>query len=254
MEFANAYEQRSGRQLPEALVGRSAEDEDYSNIDESIEKSLRSSTIIPSHATKTQLLDGLEAERIYMVELFATVDSTEGELRGEPAVLFIRTNSTTLLNDAESVRYDVKVEKKEEETSTTKSATTLTTKVLEPSTSTISSIPSFIPKMEILTTEDEADEPTFDLDIRTPYFENGKLRTSISWIDSSACSPVKSIFAVRLTPRRCEKSDTRLLTVTQCVATIDHLNFDCEYEVEVDDVNTRKVSYFSSTHSRLILL
>ncbi|KAE9550867.1 hypothetical protein FO519_005912 [Halicephalobus sp. NKZ332] len=241
MEFANAYEERSGRQLPEALVGRrSAEDEDYSNIDESIEKSLRSSTIIPSHATRTQLLDGLEPERIYMVELFATVDSTEGELRGEPSVIFIKTNSTNMLNDAESVRYDVKIEKKEEKAPSASKISSTTTKVPETSTTT-SLISSIIPNMEIIMTEEELDEPRFDLDIRTPYFENGKLKTSISWIDSSSCSPTKSVFAVRLTPRKCEKSETKLMTVTQCVASIENLDFDCEYEVEVDDVNTRKI-------------
>lgn len=74
-EFANAYEQRTGKQIPEAASAaqqsrRSAnEDEDYSAVDESIEKSLRSSTVVPSSKTKAQLSDGLDAERVYMIEV-----------------------------------------------------------------------------------------------------------------------------------------------------------------------------------------
>uniref|UniRef100_A0A914XSC0 Fibronectin type-III domain-containing protein n=1 Tax=Panagrolaimus superbus TaxID=310955 RepID=A0A914XSC0_9BILA len=261
-EFANAYEQRTGKQIPEAASAAqqsrraatsaaASEDEDYSTIDESIEKSLRSSTIIPSYATKTQLIDGLDAERVYMVELFATVDSTEGELRGEPAVIFVRTTTKSLLNDAESVRYDIQPHESSQNDEQIPSTTTTPTTMPTESSPKLFTTTSVNPKLiiakdnfEIFTTEDEDDEGIEgrnELDIRTPYFEASQLLTSISWLDSPACSPEKSIFAVRLTPKRCSQSDTRLLTVTQCIALIDGLEFDCEYEIEVDDVNARKV-------------
>uniref|UniRef100_A0AC34FNV7 Uncharacterized protein n=1 Tax=Panagrolaimus sp. ES5 TaxID=591445 RepID=A0AC34FNV7_9BILA len=181
-----------------------------------------------------------------MVELFATVDSTEGELRGEPAVIFVRTTTKSLLNDAESVRYEV--QQPSESSQNEQIASTTTTTVSSPTifTTTITANPKLIiakDNFEIFTTEDEDDEGIEgrnELDIRTPYFEASQLQTSVSWLDSPACSPEKSIFAVRLTPKRCSQSDTRLLTVTQCIALIDGLEFDCEYEIEVDDVNARK--------------
>uniref|UniRef100_A0AC34Q1H3 Anosmin-1 n=1 Tax=Panagrolaimus sp. JU765 TaxID=591449 RepID=A0AC34Q1H3_9BILA len=193
--------------------------------------------------------NGLEVERVYMVELFATVDSTEGELRGEPAVIFIRTNSTNMVNDAESVRYDVKMDKKSEVEPTTVLMTQTTTKPTMAAVTSTKTTQTTLKAMigfplkdfEVLMTEDEEEEPRFDLDIQTPYFDGGKLKTSISWIDSPACSPTKSVFVVRLTPKKCDRLQTRTITATQCVILIDQLNFDCEYEVEVDDVQNRKV-------------
>uniref|UniRef100_A0A914P9X3 Fibronectin type-III domain-containing protein n=1 Tax=Panagrolaimus davidi TaxID=227884 RepID=A0A914P9X3_9BILA len=209
-EFANVYEQRTGKQIPDASSAaqqqsrRSAtgDDEDYSNIDESMEKSLRSSTIIPSYATKTQLSDGLDAERVYMVELFATVDSTEGELRGEPAVIFVRTTTKSLLNDAESVRYDIQPPPSESTQADETATTTTTTTTAIPSSIPFTIKTTINPKLiiskdiEIFTTEDEDDEGfegRNELDIRTPYFEASQLRTSVSWLDSPACSPKTSL-------------------------------------------------------------
>ena len=56
----------------------------------------RQSTIVPGWNTHVELRNPpLEPGGVYMVELAATVESSDGELRGEPAVLFIRTGNAT---------------------------------------------------------------------------------------------------------------------------------------------------------------
>ncbi|KJH45091.1 WAP-type 'four-disulfide core, partial [Dictyocaulus viviparus] len=55
-----------------------------------IEGRERHSVIIPSHTTQSEL-SGLFPNSVYIVEIHATVDSSEGELHGEKGVTFIRT-------------------------------------------------------------------------------------------------------------------------------------------------------------------
>uniref|UniRef100_A0A7E4VDE7 WAP domain-containing protein n=1 Tax=Panagrellus redivivus TaxID=6233 RepID=A0A7E4VDE7_PANRE len=248
-EFANAYEQRStggSGAIAEAQSARRRSasltdegDEDYTAVDDSMEKNQKSSTIVPSYATKTQLNDGLESERVYMVEMFATVDSAEGELRGEPAVLFIRTNSPNMvINDAESVRYEVDL--LPDASTTSKAAVSTTSK---PTTST--SPASKKPQSDLLISinDETSNELIYSLDIQTPFYADSSLQTKASWLDSPACSADRNIFAVRVTPRNCKKSahSTRIITVTQCVVSLTSLEFDCEYELEVDSVQSRRV-------------
>ncbi|KAF7632369.1 hypothetical protein Mgra_00008218 [Meloidogyne graminicola] len=93
LELAKVFELRQRR----SFKGNNDEDDydggnELSGIDaESSKKSL----VLPSATTKTQI-NGLEQNQVYIVELFATVDTSEGELRGEPAILFLKTGATSV--------------------------------------------------------------------------------------------------------------------------------------------------------------
>ncbi|KIH48292.1 hypothetical protein ANCDUO_21640, partial [Ancylostoma duodenale] len=55
----------------------------------------RHSVIVPSHTTQSEL-SGLFPNSVYIVEIHASVDSSEGELHGEKGIIFVRTlNATT---------------------------------------------------------------------------------------------------------------------------------------------------------------
>uniref|UniRef100_A0A0K0DFP9 WAP-type 'four-disulfide core n=1 Tax=Angiostrongylus cantonensis TaxID=6313 RepID=A0A0K0DFP9_ANGCA len=54
----------------------------------------RHSVIVPSHTTQSELA-GLFPNSVYIVEIHASVDSSEGELHGEKGITFIRTLNAT---------------------------------------------------------------------------------------------------------------------------------------------------------------
>lgn len=55
-----------------------------------IEARDRHSVVVPSHTTQTDI-SGLFPNSVYIVEIHASVDSTEGELQGEKGIIFVRT-------------------------------------------------------------------------------------------------------------------------------------------------------------------
>uniref|UniRef100_A0A183CJC0 Fibronectin type-III domain-containing protein n=1 Tax=Globodera pallida TaxID=36090 RepID=A0A183CJC0_GLOPA len=55
---------------------------------------LKRSIVLPSYSTKAELA-GLEPGHFYIAELYASVESSEGDLRGDPAVLLIRMPNKT---------------------------------------------------------------------------------------------------------------------------------------------------------------
>uniref|UniRef100_A0A914CR93 WAP domain-containing protein n=1 Tax=Acrobeloides nanus TaxID=290746 RepID=A0A914CR93_9BILA len=232
-EFAKAYETRIGRKM--ALQGkRSTINFSFDEEDESGSfGGDRVSTIIPSHATRTHL-QALEPEQLYMVELYATVDSTDGELRGEPAVLFIHTNST--LEDDNPLRYEI-------ETNHISSDQNLqgTNTTQAPSLEDVE-IFGFNEQKAEVNDDDAASE--FHAEVKAPYYEDGQLMTTISWLDHPLCSPDKREFVVNVKEIECKKPYTEKVeekrVVNQCVADIRNLEFNCKYVVIVEDVLSKQ--------------
>lgn len=65
--------------------------DDEADVEEEEVASDRRSAILPSYLSRARLDERLRPDAVYVVELAANVDSTEGELRGEAAVLVLRT-------------------------------------------------------------------------------------------------------------------------------------------------------------------
>lgn len=82
----------------------------------------------------------------------------------------------------------------------------------------------------------------FHAEIKAPYYEDGQLTTTISWLDHPLCSPEKRSFNVIVKEARCKDPYMeREIEVNQCVVDIHKLAFECEYVVLVEDVLTKQV-------------
>ncbi|CAD5210643.1 unnamed protein product [Bursaphelenchus xylophilus] len=183
----------------------------------------RRSSILPSYTTKHVLDEKLEPGQVYVVELVTNVESTEGELRGEPAILVIRTKdkmvttTTPVSYDPVGRQSDVEIERLPTKT---------VQKMMENS-------------LELGMKEDRGRDPkqptVFRADLQSPYFENGQLRSTVSWLDHSRCTPLNRDFIVRLKSIRCPIQVTSEQLVQECLAPLDDLQFRCDYVVEVRD-------------------
>ncbi|KAL6732094.1 hypothetical protein Aduo_002892 [Ancylostoma duodenale] len=174
----------------------------------------RHSVIVPSHTTQSEL-SGLFPNSVYIVEIHASVDSSEGELHGEKGIIFVRTlNATT---------SDIVKEAPIDETGF---------------------------DLAVPTASDEDEDASYDnnIDIQTPFFD-GELQTSVNWINSRACSPEKKTFIVTAKRGTCREyqfnqhSDTPIqeFRVDECSATIRGLTFDCDYSLEIREEGDSKV-------------
>ncbi|CAI5438560.1 unnamed protein product [Caenorhabditis angaria] len=184
------------------------ENEDEFGIDDSRD---RHSVIIPSHSTNAEI-SGLFPNSVYIVEIHATVDSSDGELHGEKGVIFIRTN-------------DAKVEEEKEEEEKKQIIETKNDKSEELKVEEIKSLPVVISNR---------------LEVTNPYFFAGELQTLLSWNCVSPNQKANS-YTVRVRKTLCREyqpnhhSDTRWhdLRVSECSTILKGLSFDCDYKVEV---------------------
>ncbi|GMR51400.1 hypothetical protein PMAYCL1PPCAC_21595 [Pristionchus mayeri] len=104
-EEASSFEGRVA-----AALKRNADDEEDDSLVDGLSlggfggRALRKATVVPSHHTSI-VIEGLAPMAVYLVEVHATVDSSEGEIHGEKGVLFITTSS---LSAAEEEHEPVK--------------------------------------------------------------------------------------------------------------------------------------------------
>ncbi|KAK6725478.1 hypothetical protein RB195_004046 [Necator americanus] len=181
----------------------------------------RHSVILPSHSTQSEL-SGLFPNSVYIVEIHASVDSTEGELHGEKGIIFVRTMNATMSEIAKEAPIDE------------------------------TGFDLIIP-----TTSDEDDVTNDDnnIDVQTPFFD-GELQTTANWINSRVCSPEKKTFIVKAKRGTCREyqlnqhSDTTIheVRVNECSAVVRGLTFDCDYSLEIAEEGDDK-AIISTTFS-----
>lgn len=237
-ELARAFELRQRRSSSSTKDGTPL-DEDYdggtaaemTTLD--AETGKKKTLILPSYSTNAEL-NGLERFQVYMVELYATAESSEGELRGEPAILFLRTNRE------ETTKQQMATTERVPRTSGTTSTTTL----LPP--------PEFVP-FEIgvhgtdFADDINGDSGQFMVDLKTPFFEEGRLKSILSWLHHPSCTntnpmdegarkpPAPPRFRVLIRSVRClNQLPPQNFLVNSCVATLENLQFRCEYYVRVE--------------------
>ncbi|CAI2298164.1 unnamed protein product [Caenorhabditis sp. 36 PRJEB53466] len=213
LEFA-AHEKRS----------LSDEDEEWG-----IQERDRHSLVVPSHSSNTEIT-GLFPNSVYIVEVHASVDSSDGELHGENGIVFIRTSGPSGVAAAASDEpYTGPIARiaHESEELTLEEVTTVaspTKKRVQP-TAAASSVAH--------------------LEIQKPFFD-AELQTNLNWLNSVHCTPGKRQFSVKVRKTLCREyqpnhhSDTRWhdLRVSDCSALLKGLSFDCDYKVEVTDTLT----------------
>uniref|UniRef100_A0A914S697 Fibronectin type-III domain-containing protein n=1 Tax=Parascaris equorum TaxID=6256 RepID=A0A914S697_PAREQ len=144
----------------------------------------------------------------------ACVDSSDGELHGEKAIVFIRTAQSSM-NGSEEVSFS---------------------KVDVVTTPTSSEMPVHLDNSNVAL-----------LEIKEPYYEGGDLKTAVSWLNAKHCSPIRTTFLVRWRLLECQQNENQKRTfydldtsgqdwadmrVNECVAVLEELNFGCSYSVE----------------------
>ncbi|CAB3408542.1 unnamed protein product [Caenorhabditis bovis] len=228
---ANAFEEMMRKKVTMEFgqhEKRSLEDDEEWGISDQRD---RHSVIVPSHSSHTEI-SGLFPNSVYIVEIHATVDSSDGELHGEKGIIFIRTadaNVTLIPTDPPARISDESEELK-----------------MEPENE--------LPKLHYHT------ESVPTLQVQTPFFAGGELQTNLNWLNYAECdsSSGKAInYIVRVRKTLCREyqpnhhSDTRWhdLRVVECSAVLKGLSFDCDYKVEISDgaTDTRIVDGVFST-------
>jgi hypothetical protein len=72
------------------------------------------------------------------------------------------------------------------------------------------------------------------LEIQTPYLDNNRLKTAVSWLNTKHCSPTKTEFLVSWSAEEsCGDRADFQVTVSDCAALLDGLQFSCHYLVRV---------------------
>lgn len=120
------------------------------------------------------------------------------------------------------------------------------------------------PNSLLISTNDDASGKTmehanftkFRAEVKTPYYENGHLKTSISWFNhkhcdasaiirrqSSSIPQIKAQFQVYIRSIRClNELPPQKFVVRNCVATLENLQFDCDYFVRIEKTEAQMIA------------
>lgn len=201
---------------------RSLTSDDDDDVVMGLQERDRHSVVVPSHATSSEI-QGLFPNSVYLVEIHATVDSSDGELQGEKGVVFVRTQ------DASGVPAGKGAEPMEEKEYTGPKAR-------------IAHGPIESEELRVETPRVPIREKGSKghLQVQTPFFDE-ELQATLSW---DYCSP--TTFSIKVRKTLCREyqpnhhSDTRWhdLRVSECSAILKGLSFDCDYRVEITDTVT----------------
>ncbi|VDK49315.1 unnamed protein product [Anisakis simplex] len=200
---------------------RSTSHEEDDGSDGSFMYQEQQSIIVPPYETSA-FIDGLLPLSIYLVKVRACVDSSDGELHGDNAIIFVHTAESSAVNNTNKSVSHIQ------------SNNTQTLMQHESETHTVAS-----------------------LEIKTPYYEKHDLKTSVSWLNSKDCSPIRTTFVVRWRLMECQSNDEQKRTfydldtsgedeaeirMNECVAVLDGLNFGCSYTVEVRKLGEKELT------------
>lgn len=86
----------------------------------------------------------------------------------------------------------------------------------------------------------------FRLHIKMPYFENNRLKTSISWFNHSKCNEIGKKFQIYIRSLRCiNELPPQKFEVDNCLTTFENLQFECDYFVEIKIIKSSEVIFFA---------
>ncbi|VDM13706.1 unnamed protein product [Wuchereria bancrofti] len=209
------------------------DDEDIDDSDDGFVDRERMSVVIPAYHSYADISQ-LQLQSVYLVEIYAIVDSSDGELHGEKAIIYVRTGAMNVNKDG----YD------------SNNATITTT------------IQSQEMKLESENRLQDLSDIRTDmkvemLDVRAPYFDDNNLKTVISWFRNGLCNGTRVKYRVRWRLLMCQtKDDSKHITyydldssgedwaqmeVQECVAVLEDLDFGCSYDVELISTSTKKI-------------
>uniref|UniRef100_A0A0R3RKJ0 WAP-type 'four-disulfide core n=1 Tax=Elaeophora elaphi TaxID=1147741 RepID=A0A0R3RKJ0_9BILA len=244
MQQAMAYEQMLQRRLSiEKQEKRSTidEEEDEVESEDSFVERERMSVVIPAYHSYADI-DQLELESVYLVEIYAIVDSSDGELHGEKAILYVKTGA---MNVNKGIHIN---------SSNINGNSNIITTTIQSQNWKLESrngLQGGSDSSHIMT-----DIKVETLDIRTPYFDDNNLKTLVSWFRNGLCNGTRVKYTIRWRLLMCRVKENKRITyydldssgedwaqmeVQECVAVLEDLDFSCSYNVELVSTNTKQV-------------
>ncbi|VDN25104.1 unnamed protein product [Gongylonema pulchrum] len=252
---AAAYEEmlkrRSSFEKQEKRSALNAEDDENESDDGILERERMSIVVPPYYSYAT--IEQLQPASVYLVEIHAIVDSSDGELHGEKGIIYVRTGESS-------------------ESETSINTTTTSGGITSPVTATVPTIQegskqqSGDAEAESDFRDTRTDNGLGKLEIRTPYFDDDSLKTVVSWFSDGLCSESRTEYTVsesrteytvrwrlmlcrggkngqRLTYYDLDKSgeDWAEMQVHECVAVLEDLDFACSYSVQLVDSASGRV-------------
>ena len=182
------------------------------------------------------------------LQLYATVDTTEGQLRGESTILVLRTqpspselsdNAAVKLPGLPSLSYYEQAAPAEHETS---AAARSNESRQAAAVAAIAAATTSSTQRAVASDDEPNDSTIFRAELQAPHLDARHIiRTTLSWLDHPKCSSQQRDFDIRLNAVRCGRPLAVEQLVSQCVASLEHLYFNCDYIVEVRDTEDRQV-------------
>uniref|UniRef100_A0A915PQP1 Uncharacterized protein n=1 Tax=Setaria digitata TaxID=48799 RepID=A0A915PQP1_9BILA len=245
IQHAIAYEEMLKRRLnieKQEKRSTSNDDDDENENEDSFVERERTSVVVPAYHTYADI-DQLQPGSVYLIEIYATVDSSDGELSGEKAIIYLRTDLININNGAQINSSSVP--------GTTSSITATT---IQPSRWDLEYQNEFEDRDDLPITRSNVKMES--LDVREPYFDDNNLKTVVSWFSNGLCSGSKAEYTVRWRLLMCRAKDDKPISyydldpsgedwaqveVQECVAVLEDLDFACSYDVELIDNKIKKI-------------
>ncbi|VDN07076.1 unnamed protein product [Thelazia callipaeda] len=241
---AVAYEEllkrrQSNAEKPEKRSTLSDDDEEGENEDSFMEQD-RMSLVVPAYHSYADI-NPLQPLSVYLIEvrsIYATVDSSDGELHGEKAIIYVRTKSISDVPSS-TVKYN------DRDTGTT-DKTSAATAMIQYARNEQKSFYHELKSKEL--NNGKKDVKLASLDVRIPYYDDGNLKTVVSWFNSDLCLAGNTAYTVRWRLLTCRTKSSKRLTyydldpsgedwaemqVNECVAVLEDLDFICSYYVQL---------------------
>ncbi|KAL3997809.1 Fibronectin type III domain family protein [Acanthocheilonema viteae] len=242
---AKAYEEMMQRRLniekQEKRSTMDEEEDEVENEDSFVEQEWMS-VVVPAYHSHADI-DHLELESVYLVEIYATVDSSDGELHGEKAVLYVRTGAMNVNKNAHINNSNVN-----------DNSNIMTTTIQSQEWELESE--NRIKDDRDLSAAISNDIKVETLDVREPYYDDNNLKTVVSWFRNGLCNRTRIKYMIRWRLLMCQIKENERVTyydldssdedwaqmeVQECVAVLEDLDFACSYNVELVSTNIKKI-------------
>ncbi|KAK6105238.1 Fibronectin type III domain family protein [Brugia pahangi] len=214
------------------------DDEDIDDNNDGFVDRERMSVVIPAYHSYADISQ-LQLQSVYLVEIYAIVDSSDGELHGEKAIIYVKTGAMNVNKDG----YD-------------SNNTTITTTIQSQQMKLESENKLQNNRLENLS-DIRTDMKMEMLDVRAPYFDDNNLKTVVSWFRNGLCNGTRVKYTVRWRLLMCQTKDVSKrityydldssgedwaqMEVQECVAVLEDLDFKCSYNVELVSTNAKKI-------------
>lgn len=191
----------------------------------------------------------------------ASVELSNIDLHGKPAIMFINTNYTTQEISSTNIFSNTSIQNIN--TYSTKLVPYIEIYQIDQSVNASLKNNSNFENSEWIPIEQNVFEKvkenlnrsefeiTFQVIIKTPYFQNNLLKTDISWHNHTSCTNKQNSslgnkkFQIYIYSLKCiNELPIQKFQVEYCVAAFENLQFECVYFVEIKDIETKQVKIY----------